>query len=134
MRPLFLCCSIVLALAALPAPAQQRIYQWKDANGVSHYSQNPPAGHAYQERRLSDHGPAAAPMEAPAAAKPAESAECVQARANLKLLDGNNPDLMMDSDKDGKPDKPMDAGERSNQRELARQWIQRQCTPGPASR
>lgn len=126
MRPLPLCCSLALAFAALSATAQDRVYQWKDANGVTHYSQNPPAGHAYRERRFDGSDPAAAPAP-PAAA--AESPECAQARSNLKLLDGNNPALLMDSDKDGKPDKPLDEAERSRQRNLAQQWIQRQCTP-----
>lgn len=128
MRHLPLCCSLALALAALPGAAQERVYQWKDANGVTHYSQNPPAGRAYQERRIDGSDPAV-PAK-PAAA--AESADCVQARANLKLLDGNNPSLLMDSDKDGKPDKPLDEAERTRQRGLAQQWIQRQCTPTAA--
>src|SRR5690606_4995579 len=36
-----------LALAFAPALAQQtasEVYQWKDANGVTHFSQTPPAG------------------------------------------------------------------------------------------
>ncbi len=127
MRHLPLCCSLALAFATLPAAAQERVYQWKDANGVTHYSQNPPAGQAYQERRIDGSDP-----EVPAKPAPAESAECTQARANLKLLDGNNPTLLMDSDKDGKPDKPLDEAERTRQRDLAQQWIQRQCTPAAA--
>lgn len=126
MRPLPLRCLLALAFATLSATAQERVYQWKDANGVTHYSQNPPAGHAYQERRIDGGDPT---VTAPPAAAAAESPECTQARANLKLLDGNNPTLLMDSDKDGKPDKPLDEAERSRQRNLARQWIQRQCTP-----
>lgn len=125
MRALPLYYSLVLVLATLPATAQERVYQWKDANGVTHYSQNPPAGHAYQERRIDGSDPAVPP----AAATPAESPECTQARSNLKLLDGNNPTLLMDSDKDGKPDKPLDEAERARQRNAAQQWIQHQCTP-----
>lgn len=128
MHPLPLCCSLVLAFAVLPSAAQERVYQWKDANGVTHYSQNPPAGHAYQERRIDGSDPA---VPAPPAAA-AETPECTQARSNLKLLDGNNPTLLMDSDKDGKPDKPLDEAERTRQRNLAQQWIQRQCTPTAA--
>ena len=128
MHPLPLCCSLALALATLPGAAQDRVYQWKDANGVTHYSQNPPAGHAYQERRIDGSDPA---VSAPPAAA-AQRAEWTQARANLKLLDGNNQNLLMDSDKDGKPDKPLDETERTRQRNLAQQWIQRQCTPTAA--
>lgn len=127
MRPLPLCCSLVMAFATLPAMAQDRVYQWKDTNGVSHYSQNPPPGHAYQERVVDVVDPAT-PASATAAV-PAESPQCTQARSNLKLLDGNNATLLMDSDKDGKPDKPLDTAERDRQRNLARQLIQRQCKP-----
>ena len=36
IRPLAL--ALALAAAAVPAIAQQRVYQWKDANGVTHYT------------------------------------------------------------------------------------------------
>ena len=48
----------ILALAAaglLAASAVQggEVYQWKDANGVTHYSQTPPPKGSYQQRVLS---------------------------------------------------------------------------------
>ena len=35
-----------LALSAAPTVFAGEVYQWKDANGVTHYSQTPPAQEA----------------------------------------------------------------------------------------
>ena len=50
-RRIALAASALLALtAAAPALAQNTIYQWVDANGVTHFSGQPPEGQAYEER------------------------------------------------------------------------------------
>src|SRR5690606_41550415 len=57
------------------------VYQWKDANGVTHYSQTPPPRGSYQQRQITSVGASAAPQAARAEA-PADNPQCVAARAN----------------------------------------------------
>ena len=60
---------LTLALAALSASAvaqQQTVYEWKDAKGVTHYTDTPPSG-AHKVREISR-------ANTPAAAKPAPAA------------------------------------------------------------
>src|SRR5690606_20897615 len=52
----------ILALAAFPAIAQQtagEVFQWTDANGVTHYSQTPPTQGGYEHRLITSSGAAA---------------------------------------------------------------------------
>ena len=53
--------------AATTAAMAGDLYQWKDANGVTHYSQTPPASGSYKERTESGRDTAAKPVEAAAA-------------------------------------------------------------------
>jgi hypothetical protein len=124
--PLF---GLSLLLATAVAGAGE-LYQWKDANGVTHYSQTPPASGNYPERTES--GRASAKPPEMAAAKPAESAQCATARANIALLEGKSP-VQRDSDGDGKPDKVLDDTERSNQLELARALLKANCAESSAT-
>ena len=60
---------LTLVLAALSASAvaqQQTVYEWKDAKGVTHYTDTPPSG-AHKVREISR-------ANTPAAAKPAPAA------------------------------------------------------------
>lgn len=114
-----------LLLAGASASAGD-LYQWKDANGVTHYSQTPPASGRYEERSESGRA-TAAPVDATATAtRPAEPAECTTARANAALLEGQAA-LQQDTDGDGKPDKTLDDTERANQLELARAVLKARC-------
>lgn len=116
---------IALSLAAGAASAQAA-YQWKDANGVTHYSSTPPDKGTYQVRSVNDHG---ASMAASTAAQPAEKAEdpqCATARANLNLLGGKGA-VTLDSDGDGKPDKTLSAEDRANQTALAEASLKANC-------
>ncbi|MCF7221289.1 DUF4124 domain-containing protein [Marilutibacter chinensis] len=115
-----------LLVAALPAFAGQ-VYQWKDANGVTHYSDSPPPGQEYQGRDIDASAPTPdAPAAGTEAAAPAESATCVDARANLKMLSADGP-VGVDSDGDGKADGTLDEEQRANQRQLAEAAIQVHC-------
>jgi hypothetical protein len=101
--------ALLALLAAAPALAQNTIYQWVDANGVTHFSGQPPEGEEYEERvvtasssrtvteeeRQSNRGPATS-SQAPAG----DSDACTRARANLALLEGDQV-LTMDRDGDG---------------------------------
>ncbi len=119
--------SLLLAAAAVSAG---ELYQWKDANGITHYSQTPPAKGNYTERTESGRGPAR-PVEA-AAAQPAESPQCAQSRANILLLESKSP-VQQDTDGDGKPDRTLDDTERANQLNLARALLKANCPGGDAT-
>ena len=122
-RPLPRIGAMALAFAlALPAVAGE-LYQWKDANGVTHYSDSPPpAGADYENRTIHDSG--AATM----AGGSAES-QCTTARANLAKLQGDDP-VGADADRDGKPDAEFTAEQRAAQTRLAEAAIQVHCSPG----
>jgi len=105
-RTIRLSVGLAALLLALPAFAG-KVYQWKDAKGVTHYSDSPPpAQKGVQNRQLKDTAPAQA------AAEPTESENCATARKNLAQLKGNGP-AGFDADGDGKLDKEMSADERA---------------------
>lgn len=88
-----------LLLAPLSATAQQQqVYQWKDAQGRTHYSSTPPSNGRYGVRQVSNRAstPVQAAETAPAA-KP-ESEQCRQARANLAVLGGGGSVQMTAAD------------------------------------
>ncbi|WP_423179449.1 DUF4124 domain-containing protein [Stenotrophomonas sp. CASM110] len=92
-------CLLLLASAnALAGP----VYKWKDAHGVTQYSETPPAGKKFETREQARTPQAAASTETPAAPVPGQ---CSTARANLALLDGGGQ-VMQDTDGDGKADTP----------------------------
>lgn len=123
----FLALSALIAALAAPAAAQQqqRVYQWKDANGVTHYTDTPPnTGH--QTRDIDVRTGSTAPNPPKQAA---ESEQCTNARANLKRLQGGEP-IGFDSNGDGKPDRNLSADERKAQTELNAAAVKAFCPPG----
>ena len=127
-----------LAVAALPAflllavpAAAQQVYQWTDADGVSHYSGTPPDGIDYQSRQVSSRDQVVQVQEQEAEA-PVEDPECRTARENLGLLDGDAP-LQIDSDGDGTPDKTLAESDREQARALAEAALVRCASPAPAA-
>ena len=123
-RPAFrLLVGLAALLLALPVLAS-KVYQWKDAKGITHYSDAPPPGQqGVQNRQLKD-GPTP-----PEAAKPAEDANCATARKNLVQLQSDKV-VGLDADGDGKPDKEMTAEETAAQVHLAETTLKNTCTPG----
>ena len=124
---------ILVALSACPigsALAQQRIYQWQDAAGRTHYSSTPPVSGRYSVRGVHarDMQPALA-AAGPAAAK--EPPQCAPARRNLELLRGEGI-VQMDSDGDGKPDRALNANERAAQARIAESILAADCAPAAA--
>lgn len=110
--------------------ASGEVFQWTDANGVTHYSQSPPAKGTYQHRVINQAG-SAAPVAAQADAATAAAAanpQCTMARANIAALQGE-AQVQQDTDGDGKPDKTLDAAERLSQMELAQAAVKAYCTP-----
>lgn len=127
-----LACVLMLGFAAAPVAAGT-VYQWKDARGVTHYSDEPPPeGATYTNRQVKDAAPAAAPATGTATTPaPAENPSCITARRNLEHLRSDKP-VGHDADGDGKPDREMGPEERANQQALAEQAIKTYCIPPPA--
>ncbi|EEF93670.1 hypothetical protein CATMIT_01698, partial [Catenibacterium mitsuokai DSM 15897] len=85
----------------LPAAATD-LYQWKDAQGVTHYSDSPPPGQSGSgqvKNRVIRNKTGTATQTASVTA-PGESAPCVNARANLKQLQ-SSAQVGVDSNGDG---------------------------------
>ena len=120
------CCTlVVLAGACSTALAAGKVYQWKDAKGVTHFSDSPPpAGQKVQDRRIDNRGE---PIPE-TAAKAVDSPQCTTAKLNVSLLAGNSA-LQQDTDGDGKPDKILGEDDRANQRGLAEAAVKAYCTP-----
>ncbi len=120
---------LVLLVGFASGAAAQQVYQWKDAKGVTHYSDKLPAGEKYQDRRFNQRGVSV--VEA-GAAEPAENPMCITARGNLKLL-GGGAAVQQDTDGDGKADKTLSNADRDNQHNLAEAAVRAYCKPAPAA-
>lgn len=129
--------TIVTALALLvcAAPlAANEIYSWKDARGVTHYSQTPPpAGVRFDVRRVAG-TPASAtttPTSAPTPASAASTAnaagnadQCALARSNVAALKGEG--AVTQTGADGKP-RELAANERADQLALSEAAVRAYC-------
>lgn len=116
---------LLIASACAPAFAQ-KVYQWKDAQGVTHYSDSPPPNQQAKDRRIDNRGEPV--VQAAAAGKSVENPQCATAKLNLQLLAGKNA-VQQDTDGDGKPDKTLGDDDRANQRELASAAVKAYCKP-----
>ena len=105
--------------AALPVVAGQ-VYTWKDAKGVTHYADAPPAGQALKARAFGER-PAT-----PAAPKPVANSDCSNARGNLTLLQGTGK-VGIDEDKDGKIDREITTAERASRLKVAEAQVELYC-------
>ena len=124
MRAMHLVTFAALLLASATASAGG-IYQWKDARGVTHYTDTPPPDSQYKQRNIY-HPESDAPQAANKG--PAENPACATARNNIALL-GSKQNIQIDSDGDGKPDQVLNAEQRANQLELAQAAAKAYCTP-----
>jgi hypothetical protein len=120
---------LVLAGACTTALAG-KIYQWKDAKGVTHYADSPPPDQQVKNRRIDNRGAPVA--EDTAVGKSVENPQCTSAKLNLQILAGNTG-VQQDTDGDGKPDKTLNDDERANQRGLAEAAVKAYCTPQSAA-
>ncbi|MBD9468847.1 DUF4124 domain-containing protein [Pseudoxanthomonas sp. PXM01] len=118
---------LALCLATATTVQAQQVYQWKDKNGVTHYSDSPPPNQTVQNRRINQYGAAAAETSQPAG-KAVENAQCTAARGNLQILAANKGTIQQDTDGDGKPDTTLDDAGRENQRNLAEAAVKAYCT------
>lgn len=123
--------SAALAAAVFAGHASAgEVYQWKDANGVTHYSQTPPKQGKYETRSIYHRQQATTGNDA-GAAPAAESSQCTTARKNIELLQSGAP-LRMDSDGDGKPDRDLNDSERAGQLQIAQTVVRVNCGPTTA--
>ena len=121
MRRIAIAC--LLALLALGAQAQSKgVYKWKDARGVTQYSDTPPANVRYTELRAD-----AAPRAAAAGAT--LDPRCATARTNIDHLRSGRTDLSLDSDRDGTPDTPLTEAQRAEQLRMAEASARAFCPP-----
>ncbi|MHC1654832.1 DUF4124 domain-containing protein [Stenotrophomonas maltophilia] len=118
------CLGCLLLLASANAMAGP-VYKWKDANGVTQYSETPPAGRKFETREQARSPEAAGSTATPAAPVPEQ---CSTARANLALLEGSGQ-VMQDTNGDGKPDTALTPEQRGAQKGLAEAAIKAYCPP-----
>lgn len=122
----------LLVLLAAPVAATE-LYQWKDAKGVTHYSDSPPPNQAGVKNRVIKNRSGTAAQTATAADAPAaENPQCVTARGNLKQLQSSRT-VGVDANKDGKPDNVLDAQQRAAQVQLAEAAVRAYCTQPAAA-
>ena len=145
MAAQFRLAAVAIALLACGVASAGDVYQWKDAKGISHYSNTPPPSGAYKTRVVhSDDTPAAAPAAATASAAPSptpsptpatapaaeanpgEDPGCAIARKDIELLQAQAP-VLMDSDGDGKPDKILTDEDRAKHLQVAQSALKGRC-------
>lgn len=121
--------ALLAATAASPLVAGE-VYSWKDARGVTHYSQTPPPKGSYQQRQITNRG-ASAVQQASATVEVTESPNCTTARANVAALTGSRP--VHEAAEDGKPGRALNDAERASQLDLANAAVKAYCNPTPAT-
>ena len=124
MRAMHLVTFAALLLASATASAGG-IYQWKDAKGVTHYTDTPPPDSQYKQRNIYHPESDAQPATNKG---PAENPACATARLNITTLQ-NSQTVRMDSDGDGKPDKTLGEEDRASQKSLAEAAVKAYCPP-----
>lgn len=118
-----------LLLVANAGAQSTQVYQWKDASGVTHYSDSPPPpGAKVQDRRLGNKTRAQEPLTQ----APAESPQCTSAKLNLSIL-SSNKQVRRDTDGDGKPDTVMTEADHASQKALAEAAVKAYCKPAAAA-
>ena len=122
--------AVAVALLASGVASAGDVYQWKDAKGVTHYSDAPPPKGQYQARDVrhrDDEAPVAITVAAPVTDK-----NCALAKTNLDRLKTGG-DIGLDANGDGKPDAPLSDADRTKQTELAEANIRTFCKQATAT-
>jgi hypothetical protein len=121
---------VVVALLACGVAGAGDVYQWKDAKGVTHYSDAPPPKGQYQARDVSHRDDEAAAASKDAA--PVIDKNCALAKINLDRLKTGG-DMGLDANGDGQPDAPFSDAERTRQTQMAEAKIRIYCAPTAAA-
>ena len=110
----------LLACIAFAAQAQSNgVYKWKDAKGVTHYSDSPPPAGRY--------GNVKADASARVAPPPKPDARCTDARANVERIKNSPGQVGPDADGDGKPDRVLDETQRARYLKAAEDQVIKYC-------
>lgn len=117
--------ALVAGLSAVSVASAAEVYQWKDASGVTHYSQTPPPKGSYQQRQITSSGAGAAQATAPQATAAVDNPNCATARANVAALSGGRP--VREAGEDGQPGRALNDAERASQLELANAAVKAYC-------
>ncbi len=123
VRRIALSAAVLACCAGIAAAGP--VYQWKDAKGVTHSSDKPPVGVAYEVRRIDAHDTITQAAQATPAGRAVEPPQCTTARANLELLQSGDP---VDQEVDGKR-QTLDDTQREAQKQLAEAAIRAYCPP-----
>ena len=125
--------ALALLLAAAPLAASE-VYSWKDARGVTHYSQTPPpAGTRFEVRNMQGNpaastqttpAPATTPTAPATTAKTGDSTQCELARSNVAALKGDGAVQQVDAD--GTP-RELGSNERADQLALSEAAVRAYC-------
>ncbi|MEO6154991.1 MAG: DUF4124 domain-containing protein [Thermomonas sp.] len=127
MRPLVLA-TCLLAIVAAGAQAQSHdVYKWKDAKGVTHYSDMPPPSGKYGSVEANASARVAAPEHAEVV-----DPRCTTARTNIDRLKSGDANIGLDADHDGKADAPLPEAQRADQLRLAEASARNFCQPAGA--
>ncbi|MCD9005808.1 DUF4124 domain-containing protein [Luteimonas sp. XNQY3] len=118
--------ALALLIAAAPLAASE-VYSWKDARGVTHYSQTPPpAGTRFEVRNV--HGNAASSTPVTPAATTANAGsgntQCELARTNVAALRGEGAVQQLGAD--GTP-RELAGSERADQLALSEAAVRAYC-------
>jgi hypothetical protein len=120
--------ALCIGLTTAATASAGDVYKWKDANGVTHYSQTPPPkGSAEYRMYLYAQREAKKTAESPAVT------QCTTARSNVTMLESGKP-LRRDTDGDGKPDADLNEKDRAQQLELAKMVLRANCGGQPATK
>ncbi|TCV94997.1 uncharacterized protein DUF4124 [Luteibacter rhizovicinus] len=130
----------LLVSVATMAHGQAQFYKWKDAQGVTHYTDAPPTtgtkfDKVHTNGTAEAPGPVPVPAPAPAAANKAPAGTtadtpdnrkklCTQLKANIDLLASSQP-VSADDGKGGQTQ--LDANGRKQQQEAAQTQYQTYC-------
>lgn len=117
--------SLALLAASTTSPlVAGEIYTWKDARGVTHYSDSPPAGKKHSVRPDTKRPVASRTLAV-------VNSDCSNARSNVALLQGTGL-VGLDANGDGKSDREITATERAERLQRAQAQLETYCE-GPAA-
>ena len=110
--------AVAVALLACGIASAGDVYQWKDAKGVTHYSDAPPPKGQYQARDVSHRDVEETTASVSASPVPVTNQNCALAKTNLDRLKTGG-DMGLDANGDGQPDAPFSDAERTRQTQMA---------------
>lgn len=152
MKAIHVAFGLLAAVAATAGQAAEKVYKWKDANGIVHFSDAPPPkGTEFnnvkivnQSAAITSEAPAAKPAEegqnaqpdpnadpnaAPPPSKDSREARCAQAQEKVRLLSGEQA---VNIHRDGKL-VALEGADRKAELDIARASVTALCPEKPGS-